>query len=125
MTTSRVTTKFPAPVYRDTVLAPVFADAKKYFLDPLLEIEYAHTLMLARQGIMPESEALACIRALDDLDRDEVRAVEYDGSFEDLFFILRRSLLRPAVKRSPERCTRRAAGMTSTSRCIAWCCAEG
>ena len=44
---------FPAPIYRDTVLAQVFADAKKYFLAPLLEIEYAHTLMLARQGLMP------------------------------------------------------------------------
>ena len=48
---------FPAPVYRDTVLAPIFADAKKYFLAPLIEIEYAHTLMLARQRIMPEAEA--------------------------------------------------------------------
>jgi argininosuccinate lyase len=88
MTTSKVTTKFPAPVYRDTVLAPVFADAKRYFLEPLLEIEYAHTLMLARQGIMPESEAALCLRALDTLDRDAVTAAVYDGSFEDLFFYL-------------------------------------
>jgi len=88
MTTSKQTTKFPAPIYRDTVLAPVFADAKRYFLDPLLEIEYAHTLMLARQGIMPEGEAALCIRALDALNRDEVRAKEYDGTFEDLFFYL-------------------------------------
>ena len=81
-------TKFPAPIYRDTVLAPVFADAKRYFLEPLLEIEYAHTLMLARQGIMPAQEAASCIRALDQLDREEIRRAEYDGSFEDLFFYL-------------------------------------
>jgi argininosuccinate lyase len=92
MTTSRVTTKFPAPVYRDTVLAPVFADAKKYFLDPLLEIEYVHTLMLARQGIMPEGEAAQCLHALDTLDRDEIRTAEYDGSFEDLFFYIEKKL---------------------------------
>lgn len=92
MTTSRVTTKFPAPVYRDTVLAPVFADAKKYFLDPLLEIEYAHTLMLARQGIMPGGEAAQCLRALDALDRDEIRTAEYDGSFEDLFFYIEKKM---------------------------------
>lgn len=92
MTTSKATTKFPAPVYRDTILAPVFADAKRYFLAPLLEIEYAHTLMLARQGIMPEGEAALCIRALDDLDRDEVKAAEYDGSFEDLFFFIEKKL---------------------------------
>jgi len=79
---------FPAPIYRDTVLAQVFADAKQYFLDPLLEIEYAHTLMLARQGIMPEAEAAQCIAALDKLDVAEVRSKQYDGTFEDLFFYL-------------------------------------
>jgi hypothetical protein len=42
--------KFPAPVYSETVLAVNFEDAKKYFLQPLLEIHYAHTLMLSRQG---------------------------------------------------------------------------
>jgi len=83
---------FPAPVYRDTVLAPVFADAKRYFLKPLLEIEYAHTLMLARQGIMPEAEAAACLRALDGLDREEIRAARYDGTFEDLFFYIEKQL---------------------------------
>jgi len=83
---------FPAPVYRDTVLEQVFADAKRYFLDPLLEIEYAHTLMLARQQIMPEGEAAQCLRALDALDRDEIRTAEYDGSFEDLFFFLERKI---------------------------------
>ncbi|HMG02223.1 MAG TPA: argininosuccinate lyase [Edaphobacter sp.] len=84
--------EFPAPVYRDTVLTPIFADAKRYFLEPLLEIEYAHTLMLAQQGIMPESEAAACIRALDALDRDAIRAAPYDGTFEDLFFYLEKKV---------------------------------
>jgi argininosuccinate lyase len=92
MTTSKQSTKFPAPVYRDTVLAPVFADAKRYFLEPLLEIEYAHTLMLARQGIMTEAEAATCIRALDSLTPEEIRAAEYDGTFEDLFFYLEKKL---------------------------------
>jgi argininosuccinate lyase len=79
---------FPAPVYRDTVLARVFADAKQYFLSPLLEIECVHTLMLARQGIMPADEAAQCIKALDTLDVEEIRSKQYDGTFEDLFFYL-------------------------------------
>jgi len=83
---------FPAPVYRDTVLAPIFADAKKYFLAPLIEIEYAHTVMLARQGIMPEVEAAMCIRALDGLDLEEIRTAKHDGSFEDLFFYVEKKL---------------------------------
>ncbi len=92
MTASKSTTKFPAPVYRDTILAEVFADAKRYFLEPLLEIEYAHTLMLARQGIMPEAEAAQCLRALDALDRDAIKSAAYDGSFEDLFFFIEKKL---------------------------------
>lgn len=92
MKSSGQSTKFPAPIYRDTVLAPVFADAKRYFLEPLLEIEYAHTLMLARQGIMPAEEAVSCIRALDQLDREEIQRAKYDGSFEDLFFYLEKKL---------------------------------
>ena len=89
---SRRRSVFPAPVYRDTVLAPVFADARKYFLAPLLEIEYAHTLMLARQKIMSEGEAAQCIRALDALNPDEIRVVKYDGTFEDLFFYIEKKL---------------------------------
>jgi argininosuccinate lyase len=83
---------FPAPVYRDTVLKQVFADAKRYFLAPLLEIEYAHTLMLARQCIIPQVEAAQCLHALDMLDLEAVQATQYDGSFEDLFFLLEHRL---------------------------------
>jgi argininosuccinate lyase len=101
-------TKFPAPIYRDTVLAPVFADAKRFFLEPLLEIEYAHTLMLAHQGIMPKNEAAACVRAVNALDRAEVEATEYDGSFEDLFFYLE--------KKFAASCGEEAAGKMHTAR---------
>lgn len=108
MKSSGQSTKFPAPIYRDTVLAPVFADAKQYFLEPLLEIEYAHTLMLARQGIMPAQEAASCIRALDQLDREEIRRAEYDGSFEDLFFYLE--------KKFAAACGEEVAGKMHTAR---------
>jgi argininosuccinate lyase len=99
---------FPAPVYRDTVLAQVFADAKRYFLEPLIEIEYAHTLMLARQGIMPEADAARCIEALDALDVGEIRSAEYDGTFEDLFFYVEQKLA--------EVCGAEVAGKMHTAR---------
>jgi argininosuccinate lyase len=83
---------FPATIYSETVLEQVFADAKRYFLDPLLEIEYAHTLMLARQGIMPTGEAALCIKALDSLSREKILSTPYDGSFEDLFFLIEQKL---------------------------------
>jgi argininosuccinate lyase len=105
---SKIRLAFPAPVYRETVLAPIFADAKKYFLTPLIEIEYAHTLMLARQGIMPEEDAAKCIWALDSLRIGEIRAAEYDGTFEDLFFYVE--------KRVAAICGEEAAGKMHTAR---------
>lgn len=86
------TSAFPAPIYRDTVLAPVFADAKRFYLESLLEIQYAHTLMLGRQGIMARSEVAQCLTALNTLDLEKIRNAAYDGSFEDLYFFVEREL---------------------------------
>ncbi|HEY0263259.1 MAG TPA: argininosuccinate lyase [Granulicella sp.] len=83
---------FPAPIYRDTVLLQIFEDAKRFFLEPLLAIQYAHTAMLAKQGLLTSEEATACKQALDTLDLDELRSATYDGSFEDLFFLMEHKL---------------------------------
>ncbi len=83
---------FPAPVYRETVLERIFEAAKRYFLEPLLEIEYAHTLMLERQGILSRAHAGACIEALNGLDLADLRRTEYDGGCEDLFFLVEQRL---------------------------------
>ena len=85
---------FPAAVYAETVLAVNFEDAKKYFLEALIEIHYAHTLMLARQGIISQADADACLRALDDLDRKAIGCAIYDGSCEDLFFYIEEELAK-------------------------------
>src|SRR5437868_12628695 len=89
---SKKTACFPAPVYAETVLAVNVEDAKRYFLEALIEIHYAHTLMLARQGIMSQSDRDACLHALDDLDRKALGAARYDGSCEDLFFYIEEQL---------------------------------
>jgi argininosuccinate lyase len=78
--------RFPSPIYAETVLAVNLRDAQDYFLDHLLEIHYAHTLMLAKQKIISRESAAACLAALDQLDRQALRTIEYDGRFEDLFF---------------------------------------
>jgi argininosuccinate lyase len=84
--------KFPASVYAETVLARNFADAQCLFLDALLEMHYAHALMLHRQGIMPREATQRCIAALDSLDRDALRTIPYDDRFEDLFFYIEAQL---------------------------------
>ncbi|MBS1813259.1 MAG: argininosuccinate lyase [Acidobacteria bacterium] len=84
--------KFPASIYRDTVLTHVFEDAKRLFLPAMIEIDYAHLLMLTEQKIVSREAARACFAALDSLDLDAIRVAEYDGSVEDLFFLIERKL---------------------------------
>ena len=79
---------FPAPNYSANVLTDVFEDAKRLFLDYMIEVDYAHTVMLAEQGIITRDEAHSLFVALDGLDRDSLRASRYDGRCEDLFFYI-------------------------------------
>ncbi|HWC96160.1 MAG TPA: lyase family protein, partial [Candidatus Sulfopaludibacter sp.] len=78
--------EFPAPVYRETVLAHNFEDAQKYFLDFLIRIHAAHTRMLARQGILAQTDADAAMASIAALDRPKISQAVYDGRWEDLFF---------------------------------------
>jgi argininosuccinate lyase len=84
--------RFPARVYADTVLRVNFRDAQDNFLELLLQIHYAHTIMLARQRIIPANVALRCLEGLDQLDRAQLAAAPYDGQCEDLFFYVEKAL---------------------------------
>ena len=88
------TPRFPAAVYAETVLSVIFRDAQRFFLDALLEIHYAHTLMLARQRIIPPEVAARCIQGLETLDRARLSSAPYDEQVEDLFFYVERELER-------------------------------
>jgi argininosuccinate lyase len=83
---------FPAPAYAETVLAVNFEDAKRFFLEHLLDLHAAHALMLSRQGILPAADASAILAALGRLDRAKIAGAVYDGSVEDLFFYIEREL---------------------------------
>ncbi len=81
---------FPARPYSDHVLTDVFEDAKRLFLEYMLQVDYAHALMLAEQGIITVDDARSLFVALDGIDTNRVRACQYDGTCEDLFFYLER-----------------------------------
>ena len=85
---------FPAPAYTRTVLAVNFEDAKRFFLDSLLDIQFAHGLMLLRQHLLTRDEAIAIFGALDSLDRTALNATSYSGSSEDLFFYIEALLVQ-------------------------------
>src|ERR1700733_8477680 len=99
---------FPAPVYRRTVLEQIFQNAKVYFLEPLLAIEYAHTLMLARQKIIPEQSAAICLRGLKRFDLEQIRRQPYAPKVEDLYFYIEKKLI--------ELCGAEHAGRIPTAR---------
>ena len=79
-----------APEYVTHVLNENFEDAKELLLAPLMAINYAHLVMLAEQGIISAPEARALRDALDSISLDQVREVQYDGTYEDLFFYIER-----------------------------------
>jgi len=75
-----------APEYVTYVLNENFEDAKALLLSPMMAINYAHLVMLAAQGIVSARDAHTLREALDSVSQDDIRAVKYDGTYEDLFF---------------------------------------
>ena len=86
--------KFPAQNYKQNVLEDCFEDAKKYFLEGYIEVDFAHAIMLAEQKIITDDELKILLKALRALDLDELRKAEYDGTFEDLFYFLQREITK-------------------------------
>jgi argininosuccinate lyase len=82
-----------APEYVTYVLNENFEDAKANFLAPLMALHYAHLVMLADKAIISRADAHAIRVALDQVDQDAVRKVNYDGSYEDLFFYIDRLII--------------------------------
>lgn len=89
---SNVTSSFPAPIYRDQVLSHIFADAQRLFLPSLLQIDRAHAVMLFHSEIITRETASACLKGIDALNLAALRSVAYDGSVEDLFFLVEKQL---------------------------------
>ena len=86
--------KFPAQSYKENVLADCFADAKEHFLDAYHQVDLAHAVMLSEQGIISEDELRDILTALLKIDFESIRARQYDGSFEDLFYLLQQEITK-------------------------------
>ena len=61
--------KFPAKVYKDTVLAPLFEGVKRHHWRYQMEINQASAVLLAECGLLTNEEARAILDALDDILR--------------------------------------------------------
>ncbi len=87
------TSVFPDPVYKDTVLAPLFDNARDDHADGFRRIDRAHLVMLAETGILPRPVAADIARALADIDDTvDPATLTYTGEVEDYFFLREREL---------------------------------
>lgn len=86
---------FPDPVYKETVLKPLFEGAKVHHLEGFRAIDRAHLVMLAETGIVETAQAAAIAGALEAIDREiDVSSLAYTGEVEDFFFLVEKELKR-------------------------------
>lgn len=87
------TSAFPDPVYRDTVLAPLFEGVKTHYADHMDAINRAHLVMLVETGILLRKDGEAIAEGLDTIARETDRdALSYTGEHEDWFFLVESEL---------------------------------
>ena len=87
------TSRFPDPVFVETVLRPLFDDAKAGHVGHFRRIDRAHLVMLAETGILPADVACRIARALAAIEAElDPSSLVYDGSVEDYFFAVERAL---------------------------------
>jgi argininosuccinate lyase len=87
--------RFPAPVYRDTVLVPLFEGVKQHHWRQQMRINRASAIMLAAQGLLSRAEAAALLTTLEAIEATiDVAALTYTGEHEDFFFLVQSELER-------------------------------
>ncbi|WP_108397733.1 argininosuccinate lyase [Devosia submarina] len=87
------TSVFPDPVYKQTVLAPLFDGAKDHHVEGFRAIDRAHLVMLAETGILDAEQARDIANALDSINSEiEPSSLVYTGEVEDFFFLIEKEL---------------------------------
>ena len=84
---------FPDPVYKETVLRPLFDGAKDHHVEGFRAIDRAHLVMLAETGILAAEQARQIAGALDNIDAEiDPAELVYTGEVEDFFFLIEKEL---------------------------------
>ncbi|MPT37125.1 MAG: argininosuccinate lyase, partial [Achromobacter sp.] len=84
---------FPDPIYKETVLRPLFDGAKTHHVDGFRRIDRAHLVMLVETGILDRDQAAQIAGALQAIDQ-EINPAQlcYTGEVEDFFFLIEKEL---------------------------------
>ncbi|MET3900074.1 argininosuccinate lyase [Devosia sp. UYZn731] len=84
---------FPDPVYKETVLRPLFDGAKTHHVEGFRAIDRAHLVMLVETGILDVASAGKIARALEAIDAEvDPAKLVYTGEVEDFFFLIEKQL---------------------------------
>ncbi|KKB76849.1 argininosuccinate lyase [Devosia limi DSM 17137] len=87
------TSVFPDPVYKDTVLRPLFDGAKNHHVEAFRAIDQAHLVMLTETGILNADQAAQIAGALVAIDAEvDPTKLVYTGEVEDFFFLIEKEL---------------------------------
>jgi argininosuccinate lyase len=87
---------FPGTTYAEVVLAPGFKNAKLMLLEPMIEINKAHLVMLVEQSLVTKEAAAKINEAIRKLELEKIKQTNYDGEFEDLFFLIENQIIKSA-----------------------------
>ncbi|MFC5451155.1 argininosuccinate lyase [Paenibacillus aestuarii] len=87
---------FPGVTYTEVVLTPAYDNQKAVLLEPMIAIHKAHLLMLVEQSLLTREQALPIMKAIQTLDLESIQRTPYDGSFEDLFFLVEHQIMEKA-----------------------------
>lgn len=86
---------FPDPVYKDTVLAPLFEGVKTHYAGHIGAINRAHLVMLVETGILDGAQGADIARALSRIEAEtDLAMLRYTGEHEDYFFYVEAELHR-------------------------------
>ncbi|MBI1494410.1 argininosuccinate lyase [Halocynthiibacter styelae] len=87
------TDTFPHPVYKDTVLAPLFEGVKTHYAGHMMAINRAHLVMLREEDILTASDAVKIASTLTQIEAEtDPDALTYTGEHEDYFFFVEAEL---------------------------------
>jgi argininosuccinate lyase len=84
---------FPDPVYKETVLRPLFDGAKTHHVEGFRRVDRAHLIMLTETGILDRNQGAAIAAALQAIDAEiDPARLSYTGEVEDFFFLIEKEL---------------------------------
>lgn len=84
---------FPDPIYKTTVLAPLFEGVKTHYAGHMAAINRAHLVMLVETEILSPTDGSKIAQALNAIDTEtDTVSLTYTGEHEDYFFFVEAEL---------------------------------